>query len=366
MRHKGDFPAVDEHGRIELDSVNSLTYAGISQWIYAVLHAEGAAAGANRSEVPHGFLRRIYHRTDPRIRQCFEDALMGHLEDLARSGAPSWNSDEAIHELLLLIAGVFQDSPRRRAPISLLRYMADFESFRKDRVPNVHWRILQTLIALNHRLEPNFWENEFRRGGEGYADLALRGLFSWGVRDGFEWLYENASRPAVFSAFLRMLPRALERFGEAFQKHLHDLPSRLSEDQEQEFRRLTAALGIKSRDNSERSIFAQRDTAASLAGPPASMKIVAGGPSGATSLESDDSTFSQRLEVLKGAYSGLSRDPRYLSPDARTGLVEMAEGMMTTLELEEDSEWNLALLAAGIKYRGIERDVASKISRFAV
>ena len=213
MRKKRGFPSVDKNGFIEIDSVNSLSFSDLRNWIKMVLTTKDLGAGSFRTESPYNFLERVYHQLDSYVREAFHDAVLNHLADVAQNPNSEWR-EEQIDQLLLLVAAIFGKSPRSKAPLDLLLYASGQERFsRNNKNVNLHWRILQTLIALQYQTQPEFWYEQFRKYGEEYAPIVISGLSLIGISKTFEWIKENASNKAVITALFRRLPLMVEEHG---------------------------------------------------------------------------------------------------------------------------------------------------------
>jgi hypothetical protein len=201
-------PTIDESGNIVIQSVNELDYVSLSSWIADVLLERFVGIGTDRHQLPHSMLKEIYHKLDPWVRECFQDALLGHLDDLTSNDSSPFRS-EAGDELLLTVANVFSATMNKRKAVDFLRVLASKKHLISEQ-PNLHWRSLQVLVAIKHKLPPDFWIKTFSEHGDEYADVVMGGLVQCGLREVFEWIEENAYCDAVQRKFMDRLPRLVE------------------------------------------------------------------------------------------------------------------------------------------------------------
>lgn len=249
MTKKLRTPRIDKHGELDIESVNSLGFRELSGWIERVLLRRQPAAGAHLSELPHTFLRRIYHRLNPDVRECFRDALLEHLEHLVRDAASPWRSDGG-DELLLLVGDLFSHREGSRSPLPQIRYAIQQGIFLTEKDEGLHWRCLQTLIALGDAATPSFWQRHHRQGDRRYASITLAGLGFHGLEKMFDWLRRQATEdPVVLDALTSRLPLLVKQEGaQALTRPLAELSVHLDEIQQNELVKQARSLGLAALD----------------------------------------------------------------------------------------------------------------------
>jgi hypothetical protein len=245
MRKKLDFPLIDDEGYIIVETVNSLSFEGLQNWIKAVLKGKDPVAGGERDDLPHGFLKRVYHQLDPLVREAFQDAVLNHLTDLTQDPQSEWQGESG-DELLLLVAAVLRNSPRLEDVFILLLHIAEQDSFRASGGLNLHWRALQTLIGVRYRASSEFWHEQYKAGGDTYASITLAGLSLNSLVEVFEWVKREAGNNAVVTALIGRLPWLIEEYGEdQVSLLLSDLILILPEPYETELQKLVRCLGLE-------------------------------------------------------------------------------------------------------------------------
>jgi hypothetical protein len=225
------------------DKVNAMSTKELGKFIGISLSGNLPLAD-DYSAVPSVLLLELFHQLNPSVRQAFEDILLQDLSDLAQNDLSIWRSDKG-DELLLLIAAVFGDSHRQNAPVDLLMYIIEQNWRLRDKLPNLHWRAAQTLVRVGFRAEPEFWRKVYQQGGASYAGPVFAGLSLSDLEDALEWLQAEGSNPAVWNAFMAMIPLLREQYGAdrltpLFRRLLPHIP----EAEISDFRELTRDLGM--------------------------------------------------------------------------------------------------------------------------
>lgn len=245
MRDKRGYPLVDEQGFLKIESVNSLSFAQLSNWIKMVLFRKDLGTGGDRTISPYVFLKRVYHQLDPYVREAFHDAVLQHLADFASKKKAEWQAEVA-DQLLLLVGAVFRDSPRSNAPIDFLISITEQERFFQiEAQKNLHKRALQSLISIKYKANTEFWITQFKKGGDEYASIALSGLSLNSISITFEWIIDNASNNAVVNALFRRLPLLVKEYDcENISSHLRKLGPFLSDNHQNALYKNALRLGI--------------------------------------------------------------------------------------------------------------------------
>src|SRR4051794_37572255 len=148
------------NGKLDIASVESLSYAELRAWMEARLHGKDIVVPGDvrQGELPHYMFTVIYPHLERHVRQDMERIIVEFVRDMARNEQSSW-CGEAADELLMLIQYVGgQDI------LCYLLEMIEDRRFLPPEAPEetrrLHFRILQTLAALNWRGATGFWEKE--------------------------------------------------------------------------------------------------------------------------------------------------------------------------------------------------------------
>jgi hypothetical protein len=171
-------PQTDEHGRIDLQSVEALSPNDLHDWIWARLHDEDTAVpGDPRMNVgQYHLVDQIYDDLLPETQAEVRRVLKRFLRQL-EDDHPDWQGRPA-HDLLLLVKDLNGDE--LADPI---KRMARDEQFLEGDNPDfdLHARLLQALVFLGEKVTPAFWERQLeldamRFGVNAFAGMRLHSL----------------------------------------------------------------------------------------------------------------------------------------------------------------------------------------------
>ncbi len=215
MKKEKPIICVDQNGVFQSSVINNLSYDDLYGWIKRVLWGQEPGAGADRDELPHGFLEQVYRQLNPNVREAFQDAVLDHLSDMVRPPHANWLEGRG-DELLSLIEAIFEDSFRNDAPVDLLYAMVKTKNFHppEDVAPNLHRRILETLIAVRFKADANFWLEQYAIGGDMYASVVISGLVGINLSKAFNWVKIHHRSDTVIEALFDKLPYLISEYGE--------------------------------------------------------------------------------------------------------------------------------------------------------
>lgn len=166
-------PQTDEHGRIDLQSVEELSPNDLHDWIWARLHDEDTAVpGDPRMNVgQYHLVGQIYDDLLPETQAEIRRILKRFLRQL-EDEHPDWTGRPA-HDLLLLVKDL--DGDELAAPI---KRMARDEQFLAEDEPDsdLHARLLQALVFLGEKVTPEFWERQLELEATRYGVNAFAGM----------------------------------------------------------------------------------------------------------------------------------------------------------------------------------------------
>jgi hypothetical protein len=363
-------PNLGDHGQVDIASVNALGYAEIAHWLRRVVVERAAAAGAHLSELPHSFLRRVYQRLDPSVRDCFRDAVLDHLESMLRDASLEWWGD-AGDELLLLVGDLFAGRREGRSPVPLLRYALDQGVLAERGEEDLQWRCLQVLVILGEPAEPAFWRQHYRPRDRRYAVTTLGGLLLHGAETAVEWVCENPDDPMVQDALLSHLPSLVQTSGaDALRGPLSELLDALPEEARRELREEAERLGVALRGRAPAEPLAEldreelEDLARGLGLEPASMRraeILAGISERLREQEASPTlppTLPRELHTVTGVLGMMASFPSHFGTSTRDRVCDLFDRMRSEAHLDQDTEWKLESLymLARTEGRNIRRD----------
>jgi hypothetical protein len=171
-------PQTNEHGQIDLQSVEALSANDLHDWIWARLHDEDTAVpGDPRTNVgQYHLVGQIYDDLLPETQAEIRRILKRFLRQL-EDEHPDWQGRPA-HDLLLLVKDL--DGDELADPI---KRMARNEQFLTgdNPDPDLHARLLQALVFLGEKVTPDFWERQLdldaiRFGVNAFAGMRLHSL----------------------------------------------------------------------------------------------------------------------------------------------------------------------------------------------
>jgi len=213
-------PQVDEYGSLDLRSVEELPTNDLRAWIRERLHGRDlASSGDGRGDdMPHYLLALLYPKLDRPVREDVQGIVLEFLRELA-SGSEDWLGRPGA-ELLMLVEPVLGESRGREDAVDLLRTIADPRRFDTNAEPDLHFRTLQSLIALKHRAPHEFWQQQFREAGDRYSPVVVEGLALVSAASLFNWLTSVPWTDALEDAVVGFLPSLLKDLGTPAIEHL--------------------------------------------------------------------------------------------------------------------------------------------------
>ena len=206
---------VDEHGRLDVESVNGLTGEALESWVVRRLHGDDPVVpiDPHQEERPHSLLKQVYRYTEHKTRERFEVLLLRCLESAGRLSETKWEPS-AIDELLLLVPTVFERSFQIDDAREALLHLLKREVLRRVPKPDLRLRVLQALVSLKHQAHQEFWEDQFKQLGERSAPVVLEGLALSPdrLKSAFVWLAQIDWSDPVRDAISDLLPGWLKDF----------------------------------------------------------------------------------------------------------------------------------------------------------
>lgn len=200
-------------GKLDLKSVESLSRRELGEWIDARLHGQDTQVpgDARQGEMPHYLIKLIYPNLDRSTRQDIENTTLDFVRDMARNPNTVWRGDAA-DELLLLAQSIGSNKA-----VTYLREMAEdrryFHSEQQERAGDIHYRLLQSLVALGWHGTPKFWREQASLAPNRYAGVAFDGLALTSLRGALWLLTQIPWIDEIEDQILTSLPDLLEVYG---------------------------------------------------------------------------------------------------------------------------------------------------------
>jgi hypothetical protein len=204
---------VTETGEVNLESIERLSRDELQEWIGECLRGEDVQVPIDFREGDryYDLIELLYPRLKRSVREDIQSIVLENLEDLARNPESPWRG-EAGDELLLLAQSLCGDEI-----FDLLVEMAIsqrlFAADEAAAVIDLHYRVLQTLVALGYRGAPEFWRAQARLRPDRYAGVTFSGLAIIAPAQAIDWLAEIEWTDAVEDRILWALPGFVDRGG---------------------------------------------------------------------------------------------------------------------------------------------------------
>ena len=208
----------------KIDQIEALDFGQLKQWLESRLLGKDAVLAdvvGNSRAYP---LLAISPRLKRTVREDLQRACLELLNEFV-SGQGLVG--EAADDLLILSQGLFPEKAGDR-----LRLLAESpELF--DKLPaELRRRVLQTIVALQEKMDVSFWTERFQKDGKSIAAICFEGIAMHSVEDALEFLACIGSDGRVLESVSLHIPAFLERVmkcgqEKAFTSALHSLHRRL-------------------------------------------------------------------------------------------------------------------------------------------
>lgn len=173
-------------------SLNPKWLAGLDgnarrQWVYDLLHDRELDLVGDRESEPHYLLLDIYEDADSRAREALGETVADFVDEMAGSPEGDWQGRAG--DRLLFVASEI----RGNSIISPVRRMIESGRFVDPDagVPgDIHFRLLQTLVAKGVQEGVDFWQEQAALCPEQYLAIAFDGASLSSVGEGLGLLKE--------------------------------------------------------------------------------------------------------------------------------------------------------------------------------
>jgi hypothetical protein len=207
---------VSEIGKVNIASVEALSYEELKAWINLRLHGRDTQIPSDfrQGDTPYYMISLLYDKLNHNTRERIHRIVGEFAKDMVSNPQGEWKA-EAGHQLLLLI-----NSVQAEDTFSVLRQMAESKMFfNKDAPPlaeDLHCRVLQTLIGLGYSLNSEFWRKQYELAPEQYAKTAFNGLSLGSLDDAIQFLFSDIKCAETVERILWLsFPSLINRYGTA-------------------------------------------------------------------------------------------------------------------------------------------------------
>ncbi len=203
------------NNELTLETINGFSRQALQDWIFARLHGNDTlfSVNAKQNESSSDLIERVYPDLDRHVREDISNIVTGFVHDMAVNTQSLWQR-EAAHELLLLAQSVCT-----AILIDDLIEMAEAKRFfspdEQDRGNDLHYRVLQTLLALGWCGRPEFWQRQVSLSPDRYIGVAFNALLPLHLQDALDLLVHVPWTMQVQERVLRSLPGWMDRYRQA-------------------------------------------------------------------------------------------------------------------------------------------------------
>jgi RNA polymerase sigma-70 factor (ECF subfamily) len=204
-------PTIASDGSVVISSVNELKTEEVFAWVRARLQGKDTRVSADNrgDDAPHYLIALLYPLLERQTRFDIESAALTFMKELADNKDSEWLGESG-EELLMLVDPVLLNSDQRDGAIDVLLLLAS--RMRPNAKPNLHLKSLQGLVAMKHRISREFWEEQFRRGGDTCSATVLGGLALVSLSDVIDWIGHVPWSERLEEAVVGFLPFLLEEY----------------------------------------------------------------------------------------------------------------------------------------------------------
>ena len=178
-------PKVLENGTLNPRWIGLLTDAKMAKWIYDVLHSRELDIPGGPDTPAHSLLVDAYNAANVYAKETLARTVKKHVFDMAYNPRSKWRGTPA-DELLLVASEICR--PDVILPICQMINSRRFVNPQAGVPGDLHFRLLQTLVALDYPGTLNFWEEQARISPKHYLGMAFRGAARTSVDDALELL----------------------------------------------------------------------------------------------------------------------------------------------------------------------------------
>jgi len=221
-------PKLLDDGCLNREWAESLDAQELRAWIHDLLHDRELDLPGDREGEPDYLLIDLYEKGDIHAKRALAEAVAGLVDDMAKGATPDWHGEAA--DRLLFVAGTVCGQaivPAVKRMIRSGRLIDPGAGIPGD----IHFRLLQTLVALGVEDGLDFWKDQVAISPEQYLGIAFRALLLSPSDDAIQLLADLGAplTPKMQADVRRALEVLPDRFGDRYVRDLiEDWPGRLA------------------------------------------------------------------------------------------------------------------------------------------
>ncbi|MBI1929890.1 hypothetical protein HYR99_37265 [Candidatus Poribacteria bacterium] len=198
---------------MDITSIEDLSYDELKTWIALRLHDKDTQIPSDfrQGDTPYYIISLLYPKFSRHLREDIHRIVREFVRDMARNPETIWVG-EAGHQLLLLVNAIHAEETR-----GFLLEMAESRQFFVKDAPSLaedlHFRVLQTLAALEYRSSPEFWHEQYQLAPERYAKIVFNGLSLIAPEQAIRFMSSIGSVETVEHILLLTFPTLLDEYG---------------------------------------------------------------------------------------------------------------------------------------------------------
>lgn len=201
---------INEYGEVDINSFEMLSTENLAQWIKNRLFGEDNLIPEDyrQGDSPYYIIYILYGKSNRYIRFEIENIVLSFLKDMARNPNSLWKKT-AGDQLLLLTQAL-----KLETAIDLIYEMANSNQFSFEKFDiKLHYRILQTLVALNHRVTYDFWINQFKFAPDIFFKVVFDGLTLISLNQAIDYFVHLESNQEALDIIYTSFPALMQDFG---------------------------------------------------------------------------------------------------------------------------------------------------------
>lgn len=204
---------VSETGEVDIKSIEDLSYGELKEWIKFRLLGKDTQIPDNfrQDNAPYYIIYLLYPKFERYVREDINRIVLEFVKDMARNQNSIWQGESG-DQLLLLIQSI-----RSENAIDLLLEMAESRRFfvanASSSEEDLHYRVLQTLVALEKRISIAFWLEQFDLAPERYAGVVFDGLTLVSLKQAISLLFSIDAVEQVEEIIFSSFPYLLDKYG---------------------------------------------------------------------------------------------------------------------------------------------------------
>lgn len=200
------FMEVTQQGELDISSIEKLPSEHLTQWIENRLQGKDTDIPEDyrQGDSPYFIITVIYPKLSRHVRNEIDQSILSFIKDMARNPDSIWKGEPGIQLLLLSQSVKLEEA--KDILIEMAQSNRYFNGTAELLGKDIHYWILQTLIAMGVRIDREFWLEQFELAGERYNKVIFDGLCLDSMENGIRFLrsikHENDLISTSFPLFI--------------------------------------------------------------------------------------------------------------------------------------------------------------------